>query len=103
MDKIDKLILLDACANGDLSKLKQLLDQAYSGFNTFFNICKNQLDPKNAEDYIYYGNDDSVAKFGVVQKSTMDDVEAVLKNNAISKDIEIVKNDDVIMVNIHIS
>lgn len=103
MEKIDKLIVLDACVNGDITKLKQLLDQAYSGFNTFFNICKNQLNPKDAEDYIFYGHDNETARFGIVQKNNIDDVADILKDTSISKDIEIRQTDGVIVVDIHIS
>ena len=103
MERIDKLIVLDACVNGDITKLRQLLDQAYSGFNTFFSICKERLNPKDAEDYIFYGHDDKTARFGVVQKNTLDDVAHIIEDTSIPKDIEITQADGVIMVNIHIS
>lgn len=102
--KIDKLLLFDACVDGDLSKFKQLLGQAYAGFNTFFNICKSEIDSSDVKDYVYYGTDNNVAKFGIVQDDNVNNVRLFKQTVSPNQQgIEIVDKDGIVVVSVNIS
>ena len=64
--KMDKLNVLDRCINGQIDNMRELLDVAFSHFDVFYNICRDQVGANNIADVEYGGINNRQARFDII-------------------------------------